>query len=74
MLLSFFVEKGIFRLAPDAGECDHIKSKMNSGGAWIDEKTDVNVFANLLKVWFRGNLFHSLFWEFYAKEVKYTFL
>lgn len=46
-------EMGIFRLAPDAGECDHIKSKMNSGGDWIDEKTDVNVFANLLKVWFR---------------------
>jgi len=46
-------ETGIFRLAPDAAECDHIKEKMNSGGTWIDEECDVNVIANLLKVWFR---------------------
>lgn len=46
-------EKGIFRLAPDAGECDWIKGKMNTGNEWANENCDVNVVANLLKVWFR---------------------
>jgi len=46
-------EKGIFRLAPDAAECARIKNMINSGEEWNKERTDVNVFANLLKVWFR---------------------
>jgi len=46
-------EKGIFRLAPDANECSQIKDKMNQGDEWIDLQVDVNVIANLLKVWFR---------------------
>jgi len=46
-------EKGIFRLAPDANECSQIKDKINQGDEWIDLQVDVNVIANLLKVWFR---------------------
>lgn len=47
---------GIFRLAPDAEECAFTKKEINSG-RWLthrrQEHPDPNVFANLLKVWFR---------------------
>jgi len=46
-------EKGIFRLAPDANECKELKNMINSGKDWVDKQVDVNVIANLLKVWFR---------------------
>jgi len=46
-------EKGIFRLAPDAGECSEIKKMINMGEAWEKATQDVNVIANLIKVWFR---------------------
>lgn len=44
---------GIFRLAPDAGESNRIKEVMNNGGQWLEMEYDVNVLANLLKIWFR---------------------
>lgn len=47
-------EVGIFRLAPDATECDRMKEMMNSGQDWQDEDCDVNAIANLLKIWFRS--------------------
>lgn len=45
---------GIFRLAPDASECKAVKEQLNKG-AWDSESgsTDINVVANLIKVWFR---------------------
>jgi len=46
-------EKGIFRLAPDANECKQIKNYINEGTEWQEMDVDVNVIANLLKVWFR---------------------
>jgi len=51
--LDGFQETGIFRLAPDASECNRIKAMMNSGQDWMEEDVDVNVMANLIKVWFR---------------------
>lgn len=46
-------EKGIFRLAPDANECQLVKDLINQGDEWQTQEVDVNVIANLLKVWFR---------------------
>lgn len=46
-------EKGIFRLAPDANECAQIKNYINEGTEWQGIDVDVNVIANLIKVWFR---------------------
>lgn len=46
-------ETGIFRIAPDSAECEWIKEKMNTGSDWFSQDCDVNVIANLLKVWFR---------------------
>lgn len=49
---------GIFRLAPNADKNKRMKDKIDKGGsgACSEEKaedTDVNVYANLIKVWFR---------------------
>jgi len=46
-------EVGIFRLAPDQGECKEIQSMMNRGSDWLNKPCDVNVIANLIKIWFR---------------------
>lgn len=46
-------EQGIFRLAPDAEECKKIQSMMNKGSDWLNTPCDVNVIANLIKIWFR---------------------
>jgi len=49
-------EVGLFRLAPDATTCDQLKTIINQGNRdWTKHKfaEDVNVCANLLKVWFR---------------------
>lgn len=46
-------ETGIFRLAPDAAECARIKELMNTGGEWMHQIEDVNIVANLIKVWYR---------------------
>lgn len=46
--------KGIFRLAPDAQECAEMKAAMQSGSKdWLNKNCDVNVIANLIKIWFR---------------------
>ena len=42
---------GIFRLAPDRDDCDFVKNQINSGT--FESVDDVNVIANLIKVWFR---------------------
>jgi hypothetical protein len=42
---------GIFRLAPDAEDCKFAKAQINSGE--FKDVSDVNVIANLIKVWFR---------------------
>uniref|UniRef100_A0A7S2W562 Rho-GAP domain-containing protein n=1 Tax=Rhizochromulina marina TaxID=1034831 RepID=A0A7S2W562_9STRA len=42
---------GIFRLAPDKDDCNFVKSQINKGK--FTECSDVNIIANLLKVWFR---------------------
>lgn len=42
---------GIFRLAPDAEDCSFIKSQINTGN--FNGCNDVNIVANLIKVWFR---------------------
>lgn len=43
--------EGIFRLAPDRDECAAVKRAINDGT--FDGCPDVNVIANLIKVWFR---------------------
>uniref|UniRef100_A0A7S2HD61 Rho-GAP domain-containing protein n=1 Tax=Haptolina brevifila TaxID=156173 RepID=A0A7S2HD61_9EUKA len=50
------MEEGIFRLAPDATECDTLRHALNSDAdalSRIDEHTDPHVLANLIKLWFR---------------------
>mmetsp|Transcript_19711 Transcript_19711/g.23453 ORF Transcript_19711/g.23453 Transcript_19711/m.23453 type:complete len:429 (-) Transcript_19711:297-1583(-) len=42
---------GIFRLAPDAEDCAFAKKQINAGE--FKTTSDVNVIANLIKVWFR---------------------
>jgi hypothetical protein len=42
---------GIFRLAPDAEDCAWVKKQINAGE--FKTTSDVNVIANLIKVWFR---------------------
>lgn len=42
---------GIFRLAPDKDECAAVKAQLNSGT--FEGCSDVNIIANLIKVWFR---------------------
>ena len=47
---------GIFRLAPNATESTKKKNEINTNGKLVidnNSKTDVNVYANLIKVWFR---------------------
>lgn len=44
---------GIFRLAPDASECDFIKKKLDDATFKDSESCDVNCMSNLIKVWFR---------------------
>jgi len=46
---------GIFRLAPDGGANDELKQMINAGEKWKTTKNakDVNICANLLKIWFR---------------------
>ena len=44
---------GIFRLAPDASECDFIKKKLDDATFKDQETCDVNCMSNLIKVWFR---------------------
>jgi hypothetical protein len=47
-----FRETGIFRLAPSADENDMVKSAIDDGSFAFSD-TNVNVYANLIKVWFR---------------------
>lgn len=42
---------GVFRLAPDAEDCGFAKKQINAGE--FAKAEDVNVIANLIKVWFR---------------------
>jgi len=43
--------EGIFRLAPDHNECARVKKKLDA--ACFERCEDINVIANLIKVWFR---------------------
>lgn len=52
---------GIFRLAPDKDDCNFVKEQINSGK--FEKCDDVNIVANLIKVWFRdmpAGLFNSI--------------
>jgi len=54
---------GIFRLAPDKDLCAEAKYKMCHGTYDLGSLADVNIIANLIKVWFREmptNLFDVL--------------
>eukprot|EP00455_Lapot_gusevi_P029540 TRINITY_DN3163_c0_g1_i3.p1 TRINITY_DN3163_c0_g1~~TRINITY_DN3163_c0_g1_i3.p1 ORF type:complete len:388 (-),score=144.14 TRINITY_DN3163_c0_g1_i3:193-1356(-) len=42
---------GIFRLAPDAEECNFVKEQLNKGS--FRGCNDINCISNLIKVWFR---------------------
>merc|ERR1719203_2198037 len=55
MEASAYQQVGIFRLAPNANENNKVKDKINKGvmDEEAEEKVDVNVYANLIKVWFR---------------------
>merc|ERR1719233_624002 len=44
---------GIFRLAPAGKNNDTVKELINTGGDWKSQVNDVNLCANLIKVWFR---------------------
>jgi len=44
---------GIFRLAPEGNKNEMIKGKIDRGEDWEEKISDVNLCANLLKVWFR---------------------
>jgi len=44
---------GIFRLAPEGKNNEMIKGKIDRGEDWEEKISDVNLCANLLKVWFR---------------------
>jgi len=44
---------GIFRLAPEGTKNDRIKELIDRGDDWQEEIDNVNICANLLKVWFR---------------------
>lgn len=48
-----FQTVGIFRKAPNADECDRIKVQLDKGDWMIPQGCDVQVMANLIKVWFR---------------------
>jgi len=51
-----YQQVGLFRLAPDANSNDQLKTIINQGNSnWINHEyaKDVNVCANLLKIWFR---------------------
>ncbi|GMI62255.1 hypothetical protein ScalyP_jg158 [Parmales sp. scaly parma] len=43
---------GIFRLAPNKDDCNWTKKQLNDGT--FESCDDVNIFANLIKVWFRN--------------------
>mmetsp|Transcript_21586 Transcript_21586/g.52845 ORF Transcript_21586/g.52845 Transcript_21586/m.52845 type:complete len:501 (-) Transcript_21586:350-1852(-) len=43
--------EGIFRLAPDQEECSRVKKQLDS--ASFESCSDINVIANLIKVWLR---------------------
>jgi hypothetical protein len=54
---------GIFRLAPDKDDCNHVKELIDLGEYDYNECKDPNILANLLKVFFRElpeNLFNSI--------------
>jgi len=51
-------QKGIFRLAPDATACKIVKDAFDSGS--FNGCDDVNIVANLIKVWFRDLPVHIL--------------
>ncbi|ETO25477.1 RhoGAP domain-containing protein, partial [Reticulomyxa filosa] len=50
-----YQQVGIFRLAPDARDNNAVKSSIDSGKFQLsgNDRADVNVYANLIKVWFR---------------------
>ena len=49
-----YQQVGIFRLAPNASDNKAVKEKIDKGQLEnSEEKVDVNVYANLIKVWFR---------------------
>ena len=49
-----YQQVGIFRLAPNASDNKAVKEKIDKGVMDVaEEKVDVNVYANLIKVWFR---------------------
>merc|ERR1719474_2362239 len=50
-----YEQVGIFRLAPNASDNKAVKEKIDKGVMNVaeEEKVDVNVYANLIKVWFR---------------------
>lgn len=58
--------EGIFRLAPDKDECQEVKQQINSG-SFLDCE-DLNILANLIKVWFR-ELPTGLFNSFTEKQI-----
>jgi hypothetical protein len=53
--LDGFRTEGIFRLAPDGGDCADVKSSLNAGQALVSLQTtkDPHVVANLIKQFFR---------------------
>jgi len=50
-----YQQVGIFRLAPNASDNKAVKEKIDKGVLDVaeEQKVDVNVYANLIKVWFR---------------------
>jgi len=48
-----YEQVGIFRLAPNAEKNKRMKRQIDEGSLEKEELIDVNVYANLIKVWFR---------------------
>ena len=48
-----YEQVGIFRLAPNATASDQMKATIDKGKFDSSEEVDSNVYANLIKVWFR---------------------
>lgn len=46
-------EEGIFRIAPDALECNQVREALSTDPTALPADTDVHVIANLIKHWFR---------------------
>ena len=46
-----WLQEGIFRLAPDQDACARTKEQLNTNT--FESCSDINIIANLMKVWFR---------------------